>query len=469
MKKLVALILSAVAAVCCVSLAGCGKTKVPDDTNNKKDVVKFDAWTKDDFLIGTFVAYGNDDEKTPSMREQTKLLADSGVNFITCGNWIPGHGEEMFRDMSTEIWWQYVDKVMKENNMLYTFGADATGPNTNTPNPELVAGTASNMSDAGVEYAKRIVPKLENCMGIMVCDEPSVFAIPQVAEWSKKYVGIKEGVMPFVNLFPEYVGEMYLGGTYEQYLEKWVTSVGAENIEWLSHDYYSFRQNSTEEGIYSNMEAMRKVGLKYDLKTHGFPQSCAWQGMRMPNENELRWNVYAYLAYGFKGLSYFNYLMWGGEGCYDGVIDLNGQIQHKNLYDFMTDMNNDIHYMNDMLMNLDCLHAYHTDDEDGCEKLPANSLIGVEKADDGNDFIVSYMKARDGSEPHIVLFNKSWRFESEAQNFTVGESSGITGIEVWNPETKKYEEVQLSGNKFAMNFKAGEGKYLRLKGNVNMN
>ncbi len=255
----------------------------------------------------------------------------------------------------------------------------------------------------------------------------------------------------------------------EQYLEKWVTSVGAENIEWLSHDYYSFRQNSTEEGIYSNMEAMRKVGLKYDLKTHGFPQSCAWQGMRMPNENELRWNVYAYLAYGFKGLSYFNYLMWGGEGCYDGVIDLNGQIQHKNLYDFMTDMNNDIHFMNDILMNLDCVHAYHTDDEDGCEKLPANSLIGVEKADDGNDFIVSYMKARDGSEPHIVLFNKSWRFESEAQNFTVGESSGITGIEVWNPETKKYEEVQLSGNKFAMNFKAGEGKYLRLKGNVNMN
>lgn len=470
MKKFCSLVLSIFFMLGCTAFAGCGEKSEPKpepSAGRDNSMIKFDAWTKDDFLIGSWVAYGVDSDKTPSMSAQTKVLADSGINFITHGGWITDNGESVSRDMADESWWKHVDSVMKKNNILYTFAADPDGANTNKEVP--VKGEASNMTDTAVEYATSIIPKLDNCIGIMVKDEPDIYGIPKVAQWAKKYAGIKQGVLPFVNLLPSYAGRTAIGSSYESYLESWVNEAGPENIDWLSHDYYPFEaRGGTRETIYGDMEAMRKVGLKYDVKTHAFPQACAWSGMRMPNADELRWNVNAYLAYGFKGLSYFNYVMWQDEGCFDGIIDLHGNILHKDLYDALTDINIDIHCMNDMLMNSNCLHAYHTDDVGGCEKLPADALIVPELGDSYNNFIVSYMAARDKSEPHVMLFNKSWKKAVENQTFTVGANSGITELEYFNPQTRLYESVPVKNGKFTLSFLAGEGKFLRLKGDVTM-
>lgn len=470
MKKILTKILAAIMvfAGCFSCFIGCGPKEqttppqqnppsvdVPNEPSYEIKPVKFDPWTKDDFLIGSWVAFAIDNRNNLSMREQVKRLSDSGINFIIHGGWIPDDGEPVEKDLASEAWWKHVDGIMKENNILYGFsGSGYSGDK----------GDWNNTSDTVVKRAAKIVPQLENCMGVMVKDEPAISLIDQTAEAAKKYAQQVEGVLPYVNLFPSYAGSA-IGGTYKSYVEKWVTSVGAENIEYLSHDFYPWFQPGFRSNMYSDLEVMREVGLRYGVKTHAFPQACAWENMQMPNENMLRWNVYLYLAYGFKALTYFNYYMWNGEGCWDGIFDLDGNLLHPELYCFLTGLNNDLHYMSDLLMNLDCLHAYHTSEEAGAEILPQDGLLGY--GGEGS-FIVSYMRAKDGSAPYLMLFNKDWKNPNEGASFTVNAESGITGLELYDTETREYKDVPVENGKILLDFQAGEGKYLRIKGNVTL-
>ena len=183
----------------------------------------------------------------------------------------------------------------------------------------------------------------------------------------------------------------------------------------------------------------------------------------MPNADEIRWNVNAYLAYGFKALSYFNYVMWGGESCYDGLIDREGNILHQELYDQVSSMNWEIRSMSDLLMNLDCLHAYHTqNDVADVEVLPENWIVTPA---DSSDLILSYMRAKDGTEPYLAVFNKSFESEVE-QTFILDEGSGITGLEAYNPATKQYDAVAIENGTFTLSLAKSELKFLRLKGKV---
>lgn len=420
---------------------------------------------QDEFLLGSWVAYYNPLEGGLSMRQQTEQLADAGINFIMYGSWINDAGESVERDLQSVDWWKYVDDVMVENGMKYMFSASGGGAN----NPENVKGALDNLSAEAVASAQNIVPNLQNCIGYMVKDEPVASELRSIANISKQYATIKNGAYPMVNMNPSTVGEVYgwsvLGGSYESYFDMWVNYVGAENIEYISHDHYAFGKTKTDMTIFNDMEIMRKVGLKYDLKTHGFPQACGWGGQRMPNADEIRWNVYAYLAYGFKAISYFNYVMWGSEGCYAGLIDLEGNIKDQQLYDDVAKMNWEIRATSDIIMHLDCIHAYHNLDNTGekVELLPYNALANPPA---NADVIVSYMTARDGSEPYLMIFNKSFENEIVDMPFELGKGKGITGLEAFDPSTGEYQTLAIENETFKLSLKKGEGKFIRLSGDV---
>lgn len=67
-----------------------------------------------------------------------------------------------------------------------------------------------------------------------------------------------------------------------------------------------------------------------------------------------------------------------------------------------------------------------------------------------------------------MLFNKDWKNPNEGASFTVNAESGITGLELYDTETREYKDVPVENGKILLDFQAGEGKYLRIKGNVTL-
>ena len=409
-----------------------------------REKLKNDDVTTDDLLIGSWVSFYS--FETDSYEEQLDQMAAAGINF----NMFPrdfGAGA-----MYDAEYWNNVEEQYARRNMVYLMNGNMD---------------AANIA-VGVEYAAG----KEHCIGYHVVDEPGGAALQGVADIMREYRKADPARYPYTNLLPSYAGSAWLGGSYREHVERYVELVGAENLAYLSHDYYPFQERANNLGIFADMEVLRSVAYENGkLKTHAFPQSTAWNGMRMPNIDEMRWNVYAYLSYGFKALSWFNLVCPGnsdteGEGFRDSLIYRDGTIRDPELFAAWSELNWEIRGLSDVLMNLDTVHAYHTDDTvSGVEYLPTDFFIVPEGR---AEFVISYMEAKDGTDPYVMLFNKSLRRDADME-FFVDLSSGIEGIEYLDPYTGEYVPMDISEGKLIDSFEIGQGKLYRLKGNIKLN
>ncbi len=398
-----------------------------DKTNLRKE------FTTDEFLIGSWVSFYSFEKD--SFETQLDNMKALGLNF----NIYPKYfGGEM--DMDTVA---SVEEEYGKRDMYYLMfgGMDLSKVNINT---NSVVG-------------------LEHCIGYHIVDEPLITEFAGVAQVYKAYREADPSRYPFVNLFPSYAGEVAVGKSYLTYMEHFVKAVGAENMEYLSHDYYVFQKGGTRLGLFADMEAVRKVALENGgLRTHGFPQSTQWNGMRMPNINEMRWNAYAYLAYGFKGLSWFNLVCPGksdteGEGFCESIIYRDGEIHDKQLYDDFAALNKEIAVVGKTLLNLECLHAYHTKKNvDGVEYLKDWMITPDNRA----DLVLSHMEDRNDGTTYMMLFNKSF-FNKQKAEMTINYSK-IDSISCLNAVTGEWEDVAIENGKFDVELQKGEGKLYRL-------
>ena len=396
--------------------------------------------TSDDLLIGSWVTFYS--FSIDSYEYQLDQMAAAGINF----NIFPrdfGEGS-----MYNAAYWQDVEEQYAKRNMVYLMNG-----NMNAANVAI-----------GVEFAQG----KEHCIGYHVKDEPLGEALESVANQMLAYRAADPARYPFTNLFPSYAGEARLGGTYREYVEAYVAAVGAENIEYLSHDYYPFRANNkTKKDIFADMEVIRAVAYENGkLKTHAFPQSTEWNGTRMPNIDEMRWNVYGYLAYGFKALSWFNLVCPGnsdteGEGFCDSLIYRDGTIRDPERFAAWSELNWEIRGLSDILMNVDVAHAYHTTDSvKNVEYLPEDFYL---QPVESLDFIVSVMETKQGDDQYIMLYNKKIKAEQNTTAaFTIDPASGITGVEYFDPFIGEYVKMDISNGVLTDDFKYGEGKVYRL-------
>lgn len=396
--------------------------------------------TTNKFLIGSWVSFYP--FEIHSYEYQLDQMAEAGLNF----NIFPavfGGG------MLDEETWNNVEKQYEARDMYYCMNG----------------GLNEDMLNVGVEYAKGKA----RCIGYHLIDEPGGAALPHVAEFCRAYREADCTRYPFVNLFPSYVGNAVMEGDYYQYCTRFVREAGIENIEYLSHDYYPFHLNGTALSIFGDMEVIRRVAFENErLRTHAFPQSTAWMGTRMPNINEMRWNVYAYLAYGFKALSWFNLVCPGksdteGECFRESVIYRDGTIKNKKLLKEFGMLNREVHALGDTLMKLDTVHAYHTKDGiAGVERLPDDWMITP--VGDEN-FVISHMVTAKGDETYVMLFNNSWEQPATA-SFRISAFSGIESMTYVSPFNGSEYPVIIKDGTITETFRPGEGKLYRLNGKL---
>ena len=396
--------------------------------------------TSDDLLIGSWVTFYSFD--VDSYEYQLDQMAAAGMNF----NIFPknfGSGA-----MFDAAYWDDVEAQYAKRNMVY-----------------IMNGSMSEAHIApGVEYASG----KEHCIGYHVVDEPTADRFAEISRLVNIYRQQDQTRYPLINLFPSYAPDWALGGTYYEHVNNFVQTVGAENIEYLSHDYYPFRSGGVVmTDIFADMEVLRKVAYENGkLKTHAFPQSTAWNGTRMPTENEMRWNVYGYLAYGFKALSWFNLVCPGssdteGEGFNDSLIYRDGTIRDPELFAFWSDLNWEVRGLSDILMNVDVSHAYHTRAANGVEVLPEDYFI--QPSTKRSEFIISVMEPKDGGDAYVMIFNKTYKKDETTAKFDVDLSGDVKWLEYFDPHTGEYIPVEIKDGVMEETFLAGEGRVYRLR------
>lgn len=394
--------------------------------------------TTDKFLIGSWVSFYP--FEIDSYEYQLDQMKEAGLNF----NIFPAYFGGGMRDAEV---WADVEKQYEARDMYYCMNG----------------GLDADMLKEGVQYAKG----KSRCIGYHLIDEPGGAALPRVGEFCRAYREADPKRYPFVNLFPSYVGTAAMEGDYYQYCTRFVKEAGEENIEYLSHDFYPFHLNGTALSIFADMEVIRRVAFENGrLRTHAFPQSTAWMGTRMPNIDEMRWNVYAYLAYGFKALSWFNLVCPGksddeGECFRESVIYRDGTVKNPQLLKDFGKLNAEVHALGDTLMKLDTVHAYHTTDRiGGVERLPADWMITP--AGDA-DFVISHMVTKKGDETYVMLFNNSWENPATA-SFAIDPLSGIESLTYISPWGGNEYPVTVKDGVFTETFRPGEGKLFKLNG-----
>ncbi len=395
--------------------------------------------TTDDLLIGSWVSFYS--FETDSYEYQLDQMAAAGVNF----NMFPrdfGSGH-----MYDAAYWNNVEEQYAKRNMVYQMNGSMAEANI----------------AVGVEYAAG----KEHCVGYHLVDEPGGAALQGVADMVKAYREADATRYPFVNLLPSYAGEAVLGGTYKEHVSRFVELAGPENIDYLSQDYYPFRAGGVVlTDIFADMEVLRAVAYENGkLKTHAFPQSTAWNGTRMPDIDEMRWNVYAYLAYGFKALSWFNLVCPGssdteGEGFRDSLIYRDGTIRDPELFAAWSELNWEVRGLSDILMNLDTVHAYHVQKNvSGVEILPEDFFL---QPSGRNDFIISVMEPKEGEDHYIMIFNKNTKRDVNCK-LTVDAAAGVKWLEYFDPHIGEYVPVEFTDGLLKDEFLAGEGKLYRLR------
>ena len=396
--------------------------------------------TNQQFLIGSWVSFYPFD--VDSYERQLDQMQQAGLNFNIFPFAFGG-------SMDTPETCDRVEREYAARNMLYLMKGELT--------------------EEGIAQCAQYARDKEHCIGYQVKDEPTGDDLPDICRVARAYRAADGARYPFVNLLPSYAGEARLGGSYYEYCSRFVREVGANNVEYLSHDFYPFGEKSTNIGIFSDMEVIRRTALENGrLRTHAFPQASAWNGMRMPNADEMRWNAYAYLAYGFKALSWFNLVCPGqsdteGEGFRDSLIYRDGTIRDPQLFEDFSALNHEILTLGDTLMQLDTVHAYHTDDSvDGVELLPEDWMLTPVRTE---SFVISHMINRTGDCTYVMLFNKNWQ-KTVTASFAVSSFSGIEELEYVSPFDGSHSAVSMENGVFTDTFRPSEGKLYKLNGKL---
>ncbi|MDR1454557.1 MAG: hypothetical protein LBJ01_02795, partial [Tannerella sp.] len=95
----------------------------------------------------------------------------------------------------------------------------------------------------------------KNVYSIYIKDEPNASLFPRLNLWAEAIR--KQGILPYINLFPDYASDGQLGSAgYEAHLDEFVNAC---HPKYISYDNYSlYGDTLNEDRFYGNLETTRK-------------------------------------------------------------------------------------------------------------------------------------------------------------------------------------------------------------------
>lgn len=276
----------------------------------------------------------------------------------------------------------------------------------------------------------------EACWGFALGDEPSASQFPDLARSVDEVRTSHPGKFSYINLFPNYASPAQLGtATYEEHVERFVREV---KPEVLSMDHYPLmRPDADGRGAYlDNLATMRTHSLKAGIPFWNFFHSMPFNDRLDPTEAQIRWQIFASIAYGAKGVLYFCYWTPGkgaggaGEFPKGGAIITAEGLKTRH-YDEARRINAELKNLGPTLMNLTSLRVLRlktdTDLREALAGMPLCNMTRV-AGDPAGEFVVGIFSHADGRRAVLIL-NHDYSFTAwPTVEFAVADSAKVMEV-----------------------------------------
>ncbi|MCF3110232.1 hypothetical protein LL912_15720 [Niabella sp. CC-SYL272] len=326
----------------------------------------------------------------------------------------------------------------------------------------VVADARINGTDAAIREMIAEYKNYEATLGYYIKDEPTVSELADAAVRYQKVLSASPGAIAHVNLFPSYATGALGPIQYERdYVEKWIQMAGPKNLGYLSFDNYPFMEKDSlrEDHYYHDLDVIRRMGLKYRVKTSAYLQSIGSSvGLRRPNAHELQYSAFTNLAYGIKLPVWFTYWTPGGgtEQFTQAIVDEKGN--KTDLYEPFKAINAAMKNLGPCLLRLDAVQVFHTGVHIPAGTVRPSEDFVLQCSDKQASLIVTEFKERDSGNLYIMVVNKSLT-ETKELAFTLPRGKSVAEVA---KTTGKEIKKTLTGGKLADRFEAGEGRLYRI-------
>lgn len=259
------------------------------------------------------------------------------------------------------------------------------------------------------------IPDSPACMGYFIADEPGAGAFPDMAKRAEEVRTKKPGKFGYINLLPNYAPAWAFGGTYDDYVAKFIELV---KPEVLSMDNYPLmRPGNDARPVYrANLECFRKHALAANIPFWNYFFCMPFGDHIDPTEAQIRWQIFTSVAYGAKGVLYFCY--WtpgkgaagGGEFPKGGAI-ISAEGVPTRHYNEARRINAELKNLGPTLMKLKSTGVYYVTTTNATA-IPASSGLNKLAAVEGDPmgtYLVGTFDSADGSRA-IVILNDSYSF-----------------------------------------------------------
>ena len=248
------------------------------------------------------------------------------------------------------------------------------------------------------------------CWGYRLFDEPNAAMFGQLARRVRELRELRPGHLGYINLYPNYANSKQLGlDSYDEYVKRFVEIV---DVDVLCMDHYPpFKPDVDGRQRYClNLETMRKYSLQRDIPFWNYFNVMPFGPHTDPTEAQIRWQIYTSLAYGAKGVIYFNY---GTPKTFEfpkggGIVRRDGT---RTRHWFQAQrINQSLKHLGPTLMKLKNQGVYRVKPGDDPAKVlagtPIKTLIRA-AVDPAHDYLVGVFQHEDGR--RAVLLN-NYRF-----------------------------------------------------------
>lgn len=478
MKKFLSLILATCLTATAAFMTSCGDRQDPSSekpestSDSSSDDIGADGWNpqnilsrpteKDDIRIGTYVTFA-DTATGLSGKDQVERYYYAGLNFMPMICTLPKAGmltdEEkkyISRDLTDNKWWGKIDELMQEYNMVYYFSELSGLANDH----ELSGRRESMINDYAVSDARDIIPGLKNCVGVKLVDEPAIDSFGEFARWARYYSNItdSDGTPLRLDALVNHIGNY-------DYLSQWVEKAG-RSVNMISYDAYPFLRGGVNYATLTLMDQARKLANRNNMRVAIYPQACAWSGSVMPNLSQIKWHFSTNLALGATQFTYFNYIMYPNEGCYDAIFAIDGTVLHPEILEGLTEYHKEIRALdaNVRLTDYQVTESYMTYSDIGIKMLPATGFIINKEGLGSADLLITKFEAKDTEieDYYVNIVNNSFEKGLENQEFLLDENAKYDHLEIYNYKTGKFEPLDLVNGAFTLSLEVSGSAFIRV-------
>ena len=370
--------------------------------------------------------------------EQYKLIADAGVT------WVMGAGEET---LSTPE---------NQRKMLELCGKYGLGMTINDGN---FGSTLLGKTEAQVAAAVARYKNVPAAYGFYMKDEPF-----NPNEYLNAYINLKKAA-PDAYMHLNFLPDAAYGSTeiFMAQMNDWarLTAASGYPLDYLMFDRYPFPLQAgamDRAGFFKNTRACYEVGLKNHVKTGMYIQTVRQDvAFRRPTDSEIRYEMYAALAFGYKQLSFFTWFtpVNRSEPFSDGIIAADGTPNAH--YEAIKTINHEILTIGTTLVKCDALEVwFNGPDTYGQPSVPADFFV---QADKNDSVILSFLRHKETGRNYLMVVNNNYGAKQEIE---LTFDAAIKSVSEVSRTDGSLKTLTMNGQKLKITLPAGDAMFIAL-------